>query len=419
MLQLVKMSMKLLLRNKGFWFFLLAMPVLSVAILHVKTDEDLAFFREETVREIKELENAEAKVAYYGKSGEFVIKVYDASGSALSEELLENLAKNGLFLVCRAKTPQFLKSDADLAMENSGFDDRMGAGIYLSESFDEAILSGDISRAMTIYLLSEDERFEILEREIKGFLGEVNTMAELTGKEGDELASEMKEFHAEDPEKTLRSMARKGSATLTKDQVNHKAHMGYSFSFLTLCFVFCGVIVAHTTIEEEKHKVLTRIQMTGTSNLKYFVSKFVVSAIVSIMITAVLAVLTLFIGQEQLGMSRVTYLGMVFLMGLIFNSLSLLLGILSGEVMSANFSAFTIWSLSCMLAGLYFPLDDASKFIKTLSYVMPQRWFMDCVDQIFLGDKRGYFVVLYITIAYLIIILSLGGVGLKVKKIEQ
>lgn len=419
MLQLVKMSMKLLLRNKGFWFFLLAMPVLSVAILHVKTDEDLAFFREETVREIKELYHAEDKVAYYGKSGEFVVKVYDASESTLSEMFLENLAKNGLFLICRAKTPEFSKSDADAAMARSGIEDRMGAGIYLAKGFDEAVLSGDMAKGMTIYLLSEDERFEIFEREIKGFLAEAKTMAQLSGKEGDALASELEKFHSEDPEKTLRSMARKGSATLTKEQVNHKAHMGYSFSFLTLCFVFCGVIVAHTTIEEEKHKVLTRIQLTGTSNLKYFVSKFVVSAIVSVMITGVLAVLTLFIGQEQLGMSKAAFLGLVFLMGLIFNSLSLLLGILSGEVMTANFMAFTIWSLSCMLAGLYFPLDDASRFVKTVSYVMPQRWFMDSVDQIFMGDKRGYFMVLCITTAYLIIILSLGGVGLKVKKIEQ
>ncbi len=419
MLHLVKMSLKLLFRNKGFWFFLLAMPVLSVAILHVKSDEDLAFFREETVREIKELANATDKVAYYGKSGEFVVKVYDAAGTKLSEAFLENLAQSGLFLICRAKTPELVKSDVDAAMEKNGFEDRMGAGLYLSENFDESVLSDDISKGMTIYLLSEDERFEIFEREVRGFLGEVKTMAGLTGKEGDELAGEMAQFHAEDPEKTLRSMARKGSATLTKDQVNHKAHVGYSFSFLTLCFVFCGVIVAHTTIEEEKHKVLTRIQMTGTSNLKYFASKFIVSTIVSLMITGVLAVLTLFIGKEQIGMSRVAFLGLVFLMGLIFNSLSLLLGILSGDVMSANFMAFTLWALSCMLAGLYFPLDDASKFVRTVSYVMPQRWFMDCVDQIFLGDKKGYFVVLCITTAYLIIILSLGGVGLKVKKIEQ
>ena len=230
MLHLVKMSLKLLFRNKGFWFFLLAMPVLSVAILHVKSDEDLAFFREETVREIKELTNATDKVAYYGKSGEFVVKVYDAAGTKLSEAFLENLAQSGLFLICRAKTPELVKSDVDAAMEKNGFEDRMGAGLYLSENFDESVLSDDISKSVTIYLLSEDERFEIFEREVKGFLGEVKTMAGLTGKEGDELAGEMAQFHAEDPEKTLRSMARKGSATLTKDQVEKIVDLLLSFA---------------------------------------------------------------------------------------------------------------------------------------------------------------------------------------------
>ena len=416
---LIKTSLKLLLRNKGFWFFLITMPVLSTFILCINGNADLAYFREDRTQEVKEIESADQKVAYYGKNGEFLIKAYDASGSGLSEAFLNNLAKSGAFLVCRARTPGMTKADADQRMEKDGFEDRMGAAVYLSEEFDEAASEGDAARAMTIYVLSDDDRFELLERECKGFLREAMDVARYSGKQGSELAKEMEKLHEGDPAKEIRSIAKKGAADLTRKQVNQKAQMGYAFSFLTLCFVFCGVIVAHTAIEEEKHKVLTRIQLTGTGSFTYFASKFVTSVIVSLLITGVLAVLTLFLGREQLGMSRPSFLFMVFLMGTIFNSMSLLLGILSGEVMTANFVAFTIWSLSSLLAGLYFPLDDASKIVKTISYVMPQRWFMDSIDQIFMGDKLGYFVVLCITVAYLIIILSLGGVGLKMKKMEQ
>ena len=416
---LIKTSLKLLLRNKGFWFFLITMPVLSAFIMRINGNADMAYFRTDVTREVREIDGVDQKVAYYGKSGEFLVKVYDASGSELSEAFLKNLAQSGAILVCRTKAPGFTKADANARMEKDGFEDRMGAALYLSKDFDDGILAGDAERAMTIYLLSEDERFALLEREIKGFFEEAAAVAKLTGKQGSELAGEMDKFHENDPAKEIKSMARKGAADLTREQVNQKAQMGYAFSFLTLCFVFCGVIVAHTAIEEEKHKVLTRIRLTGTGNFTYFASKFVTSVIVSLMITAVLGVLTVFLGKEQLGMSRPSFLLLVFLMGVIFNSLSLLLGILSGDVMSANFVAFTIWSISCLLAGLYFPLDDASKMIKTISYVMPQRWFMDCVTQIFMGDKRGYFMVLCITTAYLIIILSLGGMGLKMKKMEQ
>ena len=292
---LIKTSLKLLLRNKGFWFFLITMPVLSTFILCINGNADLAYFREDRTQEVKEIESADQKVAYYGKNGEFLIKAYDASGSGLSEAFLNNLAKSGAFLVCRARTPGMTKADADLRMEKDGFEDRMGAALYLSEEFDEAVAEGDAARAMTIYVLSEDERFELLERECKGFLQEALDLARYSGKQGSELAKEMEKFHEEDPAKEIRSIAKKGAADLTRKQVNQKAQMGYAFSFLTLCFVFCGVIVAHTAIEEEKHKVFTRIQLTGTGTFTYFASKLVTSVIVSLMITGILAVLTLFL----------------------------------------------------------------------------------------------------------------------------
>ena len=38
MIALVKMSLKLLLRNKGFLFFLIVTPILSTMILNIKMD---------------------------------------------------------------------------------------------------------------------------------------------------------------------------------------------------------------------------------------------------------------------------------------------------------------------------------------------------------------------------------------------
>lgn len=71
-----------------------------------------------------------------------------------------------------------------------------------------------------------------------------------------------------------------------------------------------------------------------------------------------------------------------------------------------------------MLAGLYFPLDDTTKALKALSYLMPQRWFMDASELLLTGDKSAYSMVLCVTVAYLVAIISIGGVGLKFKKYE-
>ena len=134
--------------------------------------------------------------------------------------------------------------------------------------------------------------------------------------------------------------------------------------------------------------------------------------------TLVLAVCLSVIPGLDVGMSTPSFLVIIFLLGLIFSTLSLLLGVILGDVMSSNYAAFAIWSISALLAGLYFPLDDTTKALKTLSYLMPQRWFMDASELLLVGDKSAYSMILCVTVAYLIVIVSVGGVGLKIKKCE-
>jgi ABC-type multidrug transport system permease subunit len=86
--------------------------------------------------------------------------------------------------------------------------------------------------------------------------------------------------------------------------------------------------------------------------------------------------------------------------------------------MSANIAAFTVWSLSSMLAGLYFPLDDTTDTVKMISYLMPQKWFLDITELLMTGDNKGYIMLVCVTAAYLVVVLSLGSVGIKFKNHE-
>ena len=134
--------------------------------------------------------------------------------------------------------------------------------------------------------------------------------------------------------------------------------------------------------------------------------------------TAVLAICLSFIPGLDVGMKRITFDGIIFLLGLIFSTLSLLLGVILGDVMSSNFAVFTVWSISALLAGLYFPIDNAGKALKSLSYLMPQKWFMDAAKLLIVGDKSAYSMIICVTVAYLIVIISVGGVCLKIKRYE-
>ena len=407
---LVKTSMKLLFRSKGFWFFLILTPLLSTIVLKSKFDSSSAYMEKESGK-IIELKGEDDKVAYNGGKGEYLIKVYDASGSKISEGLLSSLAKSGLYLVSRvdmtdSKDDNVFSDDfISRHMESDGFEDRMGSAIYIYPGFEEGKTADELAELIKVYALSDDKRTEALESDIEYYISEAALY-------GESFIDAVNDAYAQ---KEVVSIEGSAGRNLTSDQVNHKTQMGYAFAFMTLGFVFCGIFVAHTAIKEQKNGVYTRITLTKASNIEYFISKFITVFFISIMSTIVMGGCTFIIGEDSLGMNRLQFLMMIFLLGLIFGSLSMIIGILLGDVMSANVAAFSIWCMSALLSGLYFPLNYTSDFLKVLSSLMPQKWFLEGTELILTGDKNVYSMLICITVAYLAVIISMGSLGLKLR----
>lgn len=414
MIELVKTSLKLLLRNKGFLFFLLATPALSAFILSVKMDH--AIYADDSEKEvILELKDCTDKAVYTGDTSACIIKAYDASNSELSEYVLNQMAATGMFSVCRADASNLTKDEVEEIAKKDAFDDRSGMLLYLKADFDEAVLDGAWEQSVQLYVVSEDERQELFVTELTDLFARIKQVQSFTGNDITAILEMLTDIQEKMPEKRIVNLAGREELALTEQQINQRTQIGYAFAFITLGFLFCGVCVAHSVIEEQNNKVFTRIMLTKLSSRDYFISKFVVAVIISIMQTLVLAVCLSFIRGLDVGMSGVSFLVVIFLLGLIFGTVSLLLGVVLGDVMSSNYAVFAIWSISALLAGLYFPLDATTKALKALSYLMPQRWFMDASELLLVGDKSAYSMLLCVTAAYLIIIISVGGVGLKVK----
>lgn len=412
MIHLVKTSMKLLLRTKAFWFFLILMPMLSTLILKVKFDSSAAYL-DNMEEKITELESDDSKVAYYGGKGEYVVKVYDASHSEISEYVLNKLAKSGLILVCRADISDKELTDdyVDKRIKKDGYEDKMGVALFLQPDFEEKASAGKAEEAVNIYVLSDDERTEALENELKFQLARVNSACGKmdTLEMGDDLL----------PEKELVSVAGGNGRNLTIKQTNQKTQMGYAFAFMTLGYVFCGIFVAHSAIKEQKNGVYTRISLTKASTLKYFASKFVTTFIISLMIAIVVSLCSIVLDTNDLGMSKLTYILIIFMQGLIFSSVSMLIGILLGDVMSANVAAFCTWCFSALLSGLYFPLNYTSTALKVMSFMMPQKWFLEGTEMIFVGDNKALPMLICITVAYIAVSVSLGSLGLKMRRTDS
>lgn len=414
---LVKMSMKLLVRTKIIWLFLVLMPVLSTRIL--KTNVAYTSFQDD-IESLVDIDDADTKVAYYSSNGEYVVKVYDASGSELSDYLVDRLANSGMFVLCRVDLSgkdiddKFITEHLDL----DGHEDRMGASLYIPEDFDEKILDGNVAEALTMYVLSDDARNDALESELALQLSRIETTSIYAANEGD-IVETLEKVDDMSPEKEVVSVSGSEERSLTMAQVNQKANLGYAFSFLTLGFVFAGFFIANGAIQEQKNGVITRINLTKTNMLCYFTSKFVAAFLICLVMTGVVGICSLTLDMNDLGMNLFVFLFLIFLMGLIFCTLSMFMGIIMNDVFGASVASFTLWCTSSLFSGLYFPLDTASKGIQVLSSLMPQKWFLDGAEMIFVGDNKAFSMVICITVAYIAIIVSLGSVGLKVRRSKE
>lgn len=417
MIAIVKMSLKLLLRNKGFLFFLTVAPILSTMILSIKMD--YAGFYEDSGKEaVLELGDPAEKAVYAGDTSACIIKVYDASDSGLSDYVLGQLAGTGMFSVCRADVRGLTGEEVNEIAGRDAFEDRAGMLVYLKQDFEEAVLSGNWEQGIQLYDVSADERRELFITELTNQLARIKQVQGIAGDDVKAILETLAEIQGTLPEKEVVNYAGREAVELTEEQINQRTQIGYGFAIITLGFLFCGVCVAHSVIEEQNNKVFTRVMLTRLCGRNYFISKFVVVLVISLMQIFVLAICLSLVPGLDVGMGMVSFLVVIFLLGLIFSTLSLMLGVILGDVMSSNYAMFSIWSISALLAGLLFPLDDTTKALKTLSYLMPQRWFMDASELLLTGDKSAYSMVLCITAAYLIVIISVGGVGLKIRRYE-
>lgn len=414
---LFKMNMKLLLRNKAFLFFLCLVPIVSAMILGIKTNGSLHLVEREE-NGLIELEHCTDRAVYKSDYSLFTVKVYDASKTELSEYVLEQLADTGMFEVCRCDVSDMTETEVHEQAKKDAFDDRVGTLLYLKKDFDICVLSGDYENALQIYEVSDDERYELFEENITSLLGQIHQLAENAGMTGDMVLEILDTIAEEMPSGESITVSGKDKITLTPEQEVYKSHIGYAFVIITLSFLFCGVCVAHIVIEEQDNMVYTRLMLSRLTDIEYLGSKLAMTVVIAAMQTLILGGCMFFAKDMEFGISKVSFLVIIFFLGLLFSVISFVVGVLIGDVMSSNYVVFAIWTLSGLLAGVFFPLDDTSAGLKAISYLMPQRWFMQTVDMLFVGDKRVYSMILCITVAYLIVIMSVGSIGLKVKRAD-
>lgn len=420
---LAQSSLKLIFRNKAFWFFLLALPVISLVIIIAGENEN-GSIETESGQSITELKDISVKTAYSSKSEgtdmRYVIKVYDSSVSALSEYLLNQLVESGMIDVCRADTTKLPDKEIRKSIKEDAFCDRMGASLYLKGNFDSCLLQGSVADGICLYQCAEDERFALAEKLVNDVLTRMVVGAGTVSEEasGEEVCDILEKQLPMGKEVT--NIEKDDFSSLSGKQKSQKSRLGWSVAMTAMGFLCCGIFISYTVMEEESNHIYTRIRLTGTDEVHYILSKLVVMIVLSLIEIAVYGLGLYAFIDFDFGISGADYLGLVFMNGTIFGMIGLVLGIFMNSAMAVNYTAFCIWSFSSMLSGVYFPINATNETLKKISQLMPQRWFLELVEKNMSGAiKNIYPNAIVIMVSFLVVILGLGAVGLRIKRTEN
>jgi ABC-2 type transport system permease protein len=413
-LTMLKLNLKLLLRNKGYLSFLIILPIISVIMLNVENSSIVD--DQEGIYTIHELEK-ESELILNVVNTKLSVKVYDCSNTQLSDYIIEELAKTGSYLIYRYRGETMDREEVKEKALNSANHNVIGAVIYIPESFENEILSNAENSAIVLKA-TEDGRISLLESNLDSYLQSLYRYAAVTKFDKAALEALLYTSNENEMEKNIVSIEVGDKLNLTKQQQDHGTSIGYSLAFLTIGFLFSGVFIAATVVEERQNRVYNRIVLSLASLGNYGLIKLVMTFITVLLQTGIIGIAIKLLVKTEFGISFGSYLFFVFCLGLIFNLFSVVIGVLTNNVLTSNYIAFLVWCLSALLAGLYFPLDGASGWWAKISLLMPQRWVIKAAELLMAGKSGVYSMYVLVVISYIIVIMSVGLMGIAIRRKE-
>ena len=414
LLTMMKMNLKLLLRNKGYLAFLIILPVVSVLMLNIRTGSGLEGGNDSY--EIHELSKQNESI-FNVTNTKLNVKVYDCNDSELSNYVIEELAKAGSYRIYRYKGESMNIQEARQEALNTSNHNVIGAVIYIPNNFENEILNNNGSN-MVLFEATSDARLTLLERNLDSFLQSVSQYAAMTGYNKVALKTLLDISVENEMSKNTIGIEVGNTLQLTTQQEDQKTSIGYSLAFLTIGFLFSGVFIAATVVEERQNRVYNRIVLSKSSMINYGLVKLCLIFITVMIQTGILAIgIKLFV-EIDFGISFSSYIFFVFGLGLIFNTFSVVVGIITNNVLTSNYIAFLVWCISDLLAGLYFPLDAAAGWWGKISMMMPQRWVIKAAEMLMAGKSGVHSMYIFVVVSYLIIISSVGFMSIKIRKKE-
>lgn len=403
---MMKYNIKLLLRNPGFWVSMILLPIAATFMFTLQYQEST----DEKANSIIELSSDDMSVvdADYSK---LLVLAYDNSQSKSSNYLMEELNYYGLYKIYSYKTDSYPDDFNDWAKDYMN-DNTLKVIIYFPEDFEQNIIDGKDS-GICVLEGNDDDRIALLKSAIEVTLSTMDNYAQLS-ENNDMYIKNLEDAEKNRIEKNTVNIIAAGEFNLSDKQDNFVNNIAFAIAILSFAFVLSGIFNANIIIREKHDLILTRINLSNTQVSSYVIVKIVIGFIVTILQTAIVTVGIFIFTSGDFGISTGDFVMFTASLGLIFNTLCIMCGLISNNVMNTLYFSFGMWMITNMLSGVYFPSMELDGWIGKISQLTPQKWVLTTSEMIMTGQKGAYITYLVVSVGFLLVIFMLGLIISKV-----
>ena len=300
------------------------------------------------------------------------------------------------------------------SVEQTTENDKVDLIMILDRSLKEQVEKLELTDGIQVYKTSEDARYEMF----SGLL-EAKLLAMLEEQQAMKLGVEVDRSLTPDIETVVVEPADVFDGQIGADTLFENTGMfGNALALYTVAFLFAGIMILGTIMTERQNLVYVRILLTNASPYSYAVSKLIVVVFAAVIETFSAILSYRFLVRSETGISTVQFAFVLFGMALIFNALSVSVGICCENTLAASITVFTTWMISALLGGLYFDISNASDTFKRIALLMPQRWGLRAIALFAHGSGEGYPLTIIVVITYVLVITLIGVLGLKITQKE-
>ncbi len=414
-LTMLQFNLKLLLRNKGFLCILVILPLFSVLMLNLQlgTEMETGNFDPHSVQETDIGKRLPMSMDHH----QLGIMVIDADQSWLADFILQQLADSGTYRIYRFRSD--IDNMEDAAAEATAYVNRntVGAAMYIPPGLEENIRGSKPVDAVYLFKTSDDGRMTLLQESLQATTTSLAALNTATAGKPDAFRELAEDMAAKRPEKELHAfISNNDNNALTDVQANNKSNIGYALAIVSIAFLSTGIFIGSIAVDERQNLIFTRILLTGTHIASYTSIKLILSMLVTLIQVVIMGIGILLFVKVDFGLPSWHFLYFVFGAGLIFNLLSVVISAIFNNLLSASYFCFFVFTVSSLLSGLYFPLESVGELWKRAALLMPAHWVVRCCEMVMLGQSGAYSTFLLIVSGFIVIILSTGYLGIKVRQ---